>query len=167
MIIATVCGESTLTVCAAVMMPPKLAARSVALGTVPSQLAPADQLLVPMDHRTVAAPGGDNEYAHYASGGWSWCTPYIAGAYALACQVNSTLTPDQFWAAALKTGEGGGPLALGGGAAVASCLVDVGEVIDGVVACELRLVDLLRAGCGLIRGSMTTEGAWVVRGAWP
>jgi hypothetical protein len=69
--------------------------------------------------------------------------------------------------AALKTGEGGGPLALGGGAAVASCLVDAGEVIDGVVACELRLVDLLRAGCGLIRGSMTTEGAWVVRGAWP
>jgi hypothetical protein len=65
----------------------------------------ADRLLVPMDHRTVAAPGGDDQYAHYASGGWSWCTPYLAGVYVLACQVDSTLTPDEFWAAALKTGR--------------------------------------------------------------
>jgi hypothetical protein len=66
---------------------------------------PADRLLVPMDHRTVAAPEGNDTYAHYASGGWSWCTPYLAGTYVLACQVRPTLTPDQFWAAALKTGR--------------------------------------------------------------
>ena len=66
---------------------------------------PADRLLVPMDHRTVAAPSGDDQYAHYASGGWSWCTPYLAGMYVLACQADPNVTPDQFWAAALKTGR--------------------------------------------------------------
>lgn len=31
--------------------------------------------------------------------------PYLAGIYALACQVNPDITPEIFWAAALKTGE--------------------------------------------------------------
>jgi hypothetical protein len=65
----------------------------------------ANRLLVPMDHRTLAAPGGNDQYAHYATGGWSWCTPYLAGVYALACQVDPTMTPDRFWATALKTGR--------------------------------------------------------------
>jgi len=56
----------------------------------------AGRLLVPMDHRTVAAPGGNDEYAHYGSGGWSWCTPYLAGVYALACQVDPAMTPQRF-----------------------------------------------------------------------
>ena len=30
--------------------------------------------------------------------------PWIAGFYALACQVNPDITPEQFWAATLKTG---------------------------------------------------------------
>ena len=31
--------------------------------------------------------------------------PYLAGIYALACQVKQDITPEIFWAAALKTGE--------------------------------------------------------------
>lgn len=30
--------------------------------------------------------------------------PYLAGLYALACQVAPDVTPDEFWATALETG---------------------------------------------------------------
>lgn len=62
-------------------------------------------LLIPMDARTTASPTGLDDYVHYGQGGWSWSIPYIAGMYALACQVNPKITPDKFWAAALKTGK--------------------------------------------------------------
>jgi hypothetical protein len=65
----------------------------------------ASRLLIPMDNRTTAGPCGNDDYAHYCTAGWSWCTPYLAGVYALACQVDPTMTPDRFWAAALKTGR--------------------------------------------------------------
>ncbi len=65
----------------------------------------SDRLLVPMDSRTTASPGGVNEYVFYREGGWSWSIPYIAGVYALAAQVKPTLTPDEFWSLALKTGR--------------------------------------------------------------
>ncbi len=64
-----------------------------------------DRLLVPMDSRTTAGFNGTQEYAFYRSGGWSWVTPYIAGVYALAIQVKPSITPDEFWALALKTGR--------------------------------------------------------------
>jgi hypothetical protein len=64
-----------------------------------------DRLLIPMDHRTAAGPGAVDDYAHYASGGLSWCTPYLAGVYALACQADPRMTPEKFWAAALRTGR--------------------------------------------------------------
>jgi len=66
--------------------------------------AGAEALLVPMDSRTTASPGGTAEYAFYQSGGWSWSIPYIAGAYALAAQVRPDITPDVFWQTALRTG---------------------------------------------------------------
>ncbi|HBV67076.1 MAG TPA: peptidase S8 [Clostridiales bacterium] len=62
-------------------------------------------LLVPMDFRCTAAPNGVNDYVVYPSGGWSWSIPYIAGVYALACQVNPDITYAEFWDIALKTGE--------------------------------------------------------------
>jgi hypothetical protein len=62
-------------------------------------------LLVPMDSRTTASPTGYNDYVFYREGGWSWSIPYIAGLYALACQVNPDITPDIFWDKALKTGD--------------------------------------------------------------
>jgi len=64
-----------------------------------------NRLLVPMDSRTTASPTGKTEYVFYAQGGWSWSIPYIAGAYALAAQVEPKITPERFWALALKTGR--------------------------------------------------------------
>lgn len=64
---------------------------------------PGQRLCVPMDSRTLAGPAGPDDYAHYASAGWSWCVPWIAGLYALACQVDGTTTPGRFWAEALAT----------------------------------------------------------------
>jgi hypothetical protein len=65
----------------------------------------SNRLLVPMDARTTASPTGASEYVFYAQGGWSWSIPYIAGAYALAAQVEPKITPERFWALALKTGR--------------------------------------------------------------
>ncbi|MCX6561286.1 MAG: S8/S53 family peptidase [Candidatus Aminicenantes bacterium] len=62
-------------------------------------------LLVPMDSRGTASPTGNDDYVFYRQGGWSWSIPYIAGLYALACQVKPDITPELFWAAALKTGD--------------------------------------------------------------
>jgi hypothetical protein len=76
-------------------------------------------LLVPMDNRTTAAPNGFGDYVFYRQGGWSWCVPYIAGVYAMAVQVDPTVTPDRFWKLAMKTGRTietqnlGKPLKLG------------------------------------------------------
>jgi len=65
----------------------------------------SDRLLVPMDSRTTASPSGVGEYVFYRQGGWSWAIPYIAGIYALATQAKPTLTPDEFWFTAMKTGR--------------------------------------------------------------
>lgn len=67
--------------------------------------AAGDRLLVPMNARTVASPTGKDEYVFYGQGGWSWSIPYIAGVYALAAQVEPNVTPDRFWALAMKTGR--------------------------------------------------------------
>ena len=66
---------------------------------------PPNRLLVPMDARTTASPTGTTEYVFYAEGGWSWAIPYVAGVYALAAQVEPKVTPERFWALALKTGR--------------------------------------------------------------
>jgi subtilisin family serine protease len=65
----------------------------------------SDRLLVPMDSRTTASPGGAGEYVFYRQGGWSWSIPYIAGIYALSAQTKPTLTPDEFWLTAMRTGR--------------------------------------------------------------
>ena len=62
-------------------------------------------LMVPMDSRTTASPTGTEDYVFYRQGGWSWAIPYIAGTYALAVQVKSDITPEQFWDTALNTGK--------------------------------------------------------------
>ena len=64
-----------------------------------------DTLLVPMDSRCTASPTGQEDYVFYSSGGWSWSIPYIAGLYALSCQVDSSITPEVFWQKALETGS--------------------------------------------------------------
>lgn len=60
-------------------------------------------LLVPMDRRTLASPAGEDAYAYFAEGGMSWVCPYVAGLYALACQVKPEVTYEEFLAAAQAT----------------------------------------------------------------
>ena len=60
-------------------------------------------LLVPMDRRTAASPAGEREYAYFAEGGMSWTVPYVAGLYALACQVKPEVTYEEFLTAAQAT----------------------------------------------------------------
>jgi len=64
-----------------------------------------DSLLIPMDSRTTASFTGPDEYAFFRPGGWSWITPYLTGVYALAVQVDPTITPDRFLTLAMKTGR--------------------------------------------------------------
>jgi membrane protease YdiL (CAAX protease family) len=60
---------------------------------------------VPMDSRTTADPSGTGDYAFYRQGGLSWATPWVAGMYALAVQVDPSLTPEHFLELALDTGR--------------------------------------------------------------
>jgi hypothetical protein len=69
------------------------------------RFTPGGKLLVPMDCRGVASPTGPEDYVFYYSAGWSWSVPWIAGLYALACQVQPEITPTLFWARALETGR--------------------------------------------------------------
>lgn len=64
-----------------------------------------EALLIPMDSRAIAAMSSSVDYAFYSEGGWSWCAPYIAGLYAMACQVKPDVTPESFWKTALATGD--------------------------------------------------------------
>lgn len=60
-----------------------------------------NKLLVPMDSRTTASPTGNSDYAFYRNGSWSWAVPWIAGLYALACEVYPKIDAEYFWEAAL------------------------------------------------------------------
>lgn len=62
-------------------------------------------VMIPMDSRCTASPTGVNDYVFYTDGGMSWAVPYIAGVYALACQVYPKITPTVFWDIVRKTGE--------------------------------------------------------------
>ena len=62
-------------------------------------------LLVPMDQRTLASSAGDKEYMYNGDGGLSWSIPWLAGMYALCCQVKPSITPDEFVDKALATGD--------------------------------------------------------------
>lgn len=53
-------------------------------------------LLVPMGSRTYAGWTGASDYEINAGGGLSWAVPWLAGFYALCCEVEPSLTPQQF-----------------------------------------------------------------------
>ena len=65
----------------------------------------ADHVWVPIEARTTASPTGPGEYVFYRWGGSSWIVPYLAGAYALAAQVDPTITRERFVALARQTGR--------------------------------------------------------------
>ena len=62
-------------------------------------------IFAPMDSRTTADPSGTGDYAFYRTGGLSWATPWVAGMYALAVQVDPSLTPEHFLELAMETGR--------------------------------------------------------------
>lgn len=64
----------------------------------------SDFVYFPMDSRTVASQMGDNEYTFFRRGGESWISPYVAGLYALACQVRPGINPYLFWEKLKATG---------------------------------------------------------------
>lgn len=65
-----------------------------------------NQILVPMDHRTVADYTDDSSFRYEGNdGGMSWSTPWLAGMYALAKQTKPNITPEEFWEAAKKTSD--------------------------------------------------------------
>ncbi|OGG92871.1 hypothetical protein A2609_03400 [Candidatus Kaiserbacteria bacterium RIFOXYD1_FULL_47_14] len=53
-------------------------------------------IIVPCDYRTMASNAGSEEYMYKGEGGWSWAIPYFSGVFALALQVNPSLTNDEF-----------------------------------------------------------------------
>lgn len=63
------------------------------------------KILFPMDSRSVASPTGNNDYVFYRHGWWSWVVPYIAGLYALCCQVKPSINKTDFWKAANQTSK--------------------------------------------------------------
>ena len=63
-------------------------------------------LLFPMDHRTVADYTDGESYRYEGNdGGMSWSTPWIAGMYVLAKQVDFSITPEEFWKLAIETSD--------------------------------------------------------------
>lgn len=63
-------------------------------------------LLVPMDHRTVADFTDPESFRYEGNdGGMSWSTPWLAGIYVLARQVDPDITPEKFWQLALETSD--------------------------------------------------------------
>lgn len=64
-----------------------------------------DRLLVPMDSRSRADYTDPDGYIFDRVGGRSWAMPYIAGIYALAVQIDPTLTGEGFWSLAVETSQ--------------------------------------------------------------
>jgi membrane protease YdiL (CAAX protease family) len=62
-------------------------------------------LWIPVDARTTASPTGLADRVFYRWGGASWMPPCLAGAYALAAQVDPRITRERFMALARKTGR--------------------------------------------------------------
>lgn len=65
----------------------------------------SEALFFPMESRTIASSSGADGYEFERWGGWSWVSPYLAGVYALAAQVDPAITPQMFWSIALDTGR--------------------------------------------------------------
>lgn len=63
-----------------------------------------DVILIPLDPMTTADMFGDDNYSYKFVRGWSETAPYITGLYAIACQIDSNITFDDFWNVITLTG---------------------------------------------------------------
>ncbi len=66
---------------------------------------PEEILLVPMTSKTMASPTGLDDYSFSREGGWSSVEPYLAGLYAMACQVKPDITAEIFLSKVMETGD--------------------------------------------------------------
>jgi membrane protease YdiL (CAAX protease family) len=57
---------------------------------------------IPIDNRTVASEAGPETMVYFPMGGFSWGPPFIAGTYALAVQVDPSITPQRFFDLAMR-----------------------------------------------------------------
>lgn len=57
---------------------------------------PKKDYMIPSGGRTYASCTGENGYEIGYSGAMSWTMPWLAGLYALCCQVKPEITPDEF-----------------------------------------------------------------------
>lgn len=64
-------------------------------GRIPRPAA-TNLFYLPMDTRTLASETGIDSLAHFSLGGNSMGPPFLAGVYALAAQVDPTITPERF-----------------------------------------------------------------------
>ncbi|MCX6823886.1 MAG: S8 family serine peptidase [candidate division SR1 bacterium] len=62
-------------------------------------------IFVPMNSRTLASPTGNEDYTFDRYGGISRVMPYVAGIYALCCQIQPDITKEIFIDAVKKTAE--------------------------------------------------------------
>jgi hypothetical protein len=61
-------------------------------------------LLIPSGGVVSAGAESNEDYSYTPEVNWSCTIPYLAGLYALSCQVKPHITPQEFWQAAYQTG---------------------------------------------------------------
>jgi hypothetical protein len=57
---------------------------------------------IPIDNRTLASAAGPQTMVYFPMGGFSWGPPFMAGTYALAAQVDPSITPERFFDLAMR-----------------------------------------------------------------
>ena len=57
---------------------------------------------IPIDNRTLASEAGPGTMAYFPIGGFSWGPPFMAGTFALAVQVDPSITPERFFDLAMR-----------------------------------------------------------------
>ena len=88
------------------------------------------RMLFPMESRTIASETGADDYTFTRYAHTSWVVPYIAGLYALAAQVDASITPGVFISALRETGV---PLVHG----IDGDSDELGSVVDPIRAMDL------------------------------
>ncbi len=68
-------------------------------------LQQSERIKVPTDYRITACETGEQDYAYYSDGGFSWGVPYLAGVAALAKQAKPDLKMEDFISIARKTAD--------------------------------------------------------------
>lgn len=91
------------------------------------------KLGIPQGGRVVASSIDNSGYDYTSMGGFSWTFPYIAGLYALACQVDSDITFDEFLSVLRET---------------AIILKDINQQDYGILLIDpVKAIEFIYTGC--------------------